>query len=356
MSQAYEQTGLLRLTVSTQEAGQRLDRWLVSRLEGMSRARVQALIAEGAVTRGRATIGEANQRVKPEEVYDVCVPPPADLDVAAEAMELAVVYEDADVIVIDKPAGLVVHPGAGHASGTLVNALMAHCGKSLSGIGGVMRPGIVHRLDKDTSGLLVVAKNDVAHQSLSEQFKSHGADGRLQRIYRALVWGVPPLPQGTIDAPLTRSATNRTKISIAKGAAGRHAVTHYRLLETFPGSAGKPAVSLLELQLETGRTHQIRVHLAHIGHPVLADPVYGAGFKTRVTTLTDRGRAAVEALGRQVLHAAGLGFAHPRSGRQLAFESDFPKDIQNVISALQDIGENAGSKLGLVRSRRRRAS
>ncbi|MEQ1716885.1 MAG: RluA family pseudouridine synthase, partial [Hyphomicrobium sp.] len=255
------------LTTTPDDAGQRLDRWLAARIEDVSRARVQALIKDGRVTCGRETLSDASRAVKPGETYDVFVPPPAPSSVEGEVIALNVVYEDADVIVIDKPAGLVVHPAAGHDSGTLVNALIAHCGNSLSGIGGVERPGIVHRLDKDTSGLLVVAKSDRAHQSLSEQFKAHGADGRLERIYLAVVWGVPVPKQGIVDAPLERSVSNRLKIAVARGAGGRHAVTHYHVLEIFSGADGLPAASLVELRLETGRTHQIRVHMAHIGHP-----------------------------------------------------------------------------------------
>ena len=322
------------VTVAPEDAGQRLDKWLASRLEGLSRARIQALIETGAVTAEGRTIGEANRRVKPGEVFHVTMPPAEPSGVAGEAMDLTVVYEDRDVIVIDKPAGLVVHPAAGHSSGTLVNALIAHCGETLSGIGGVMRPGIVHRLDKDTSGLIVVAKNDAAHQALSEQFKSHGADGRLVRTYRALVWGVPDRKEGAIDLPLARSVTNRLKIAVAKGDTGRHAVTHYRVLDTFSGANGKPAVSLMELQLETGRTHQIRVHLAHIGHPVLGDPVYGAGFKTRIAALAEGAKEAVAALGRQALHAAELGFEHPSTGRILHFRSEFPEDLQLIMALL----------------------
>lgn len=322
------------VTVAPEDAGQRLDKWLASRLEGLSRARIQALIETGAVTAEGRTIGEANRRVKPGEVFHVVLPPPEPSGVAGEAIDLTVVYEDRDVIVIDKPAGLVVHPAAGHSSGTLVNALIAHCGETLSGIGGVMRPGIVHRLDKDTSGLIVVAKNDAAHQALSEQFKSHGADGRLVRTYRALVWGVPDRKEGAIDLPLARSVTNRLKIAVAKGDTGRHAVTHYRVLDTFSGANGKPAVSLMELQLETGRTHQIRVHLAHIGHPVLGDPVYGAGFKTRSATLAEGAKEAVAALGRQALHAAELGFEHPSTGRILNFKSEFPEELQLIVALL----------------------
>lgn len=272
MHAVEELTGPVTLTVPPEDAGQRLDRWLAGQVPQLSRARLQTLIREGAVTSGRETIGDGNLRVKPGEVYRFVPPEPEPSDVAGENIALDIVYEDADVIVIDKPAGLVVHPAAGHASGTLVNALVAHCRDSLSGIGGIKRPGIVHRLDKDTSGLLVVAKNDAAHQSLSEQFKSHGADGRLERVYKALVWGQLQRAEGTIDAPLARSTTNRQKISVTRGESGRHAITRYRVLETFAGGRGGVEVSLVELRLETGRTHQIRVHLAHIGHPVLGMP------------------------------------------------------------------------------------
>ncbi len=325
--------------VRPDDTGQRLDRWLAGRLAGphpeLSRARVQALIRDGQVSNGTETIREANHRVKSGEIYSLSVPDAEVGDVAAEEIALQVVYEDDAVIVIDKPPGMVVHPAAGHASGTLVNALLAHCGESLSGIGGVRRPGIVHRLDKDTSGLLVVAKSDAAHKSLSEQFKSHGADGRLRRVYRALVWGVLDRPAGMIDAPLTRSSANRKKISITRSSIGRHAVTHYRVIETFDGADKKGVASLLELQLETGRTHQIRVHLAHIGHPVLGDQVYGTGFKTQVSLLTERANAALDALGRQALHAAELEFEHPVNLEQLAFESVIPLDIQTVVDALR---------------------
>ncbi len=325
--------------VQPDDTGQRLDRWLAGRLAGphpeLSRARVQALIRDGQVSNGAETIREPNHRVKPGEIYSLSVPDAEDGDVVAEEIALQVVYEDEAVIVIDKPPGMVVHPAAGHASGTLVNALLAHCGESLSGIGGVRRPGIVHRLDKDTSGLLVVAKSDAAHKSLSEQFKSHGADGRLRRVYRALVWGVLDRPAGTIDAPLTRSSANRKKISITRSSIGRHAITHYRVIETFDGADKKGVASLLELQLETGRTHQIRVHLAHIGHPVLGDQVYGTGFKTQVSLLTERAKEALLSLGRQALHAAELEFEHPVSLEQLAFESDIPPDIQSVVDALR---------------------
>ncbi len=334
---SLEQT--VEVTVDAVHDGSRLDKFLATILPEISRARVQGLIREGLVTSGGATLSDASLRVKPGEVYEVIVPEAEPTEVVGEAMALVVVHEDDDVIVIDKPAGLVVHPAAGHATGTLVNALVAHCGDSLSGIGGVKRPGIVHRLDKDTSGLIVAAKTDAAHQSLSDQFKSHGEDGRLYRAYLALVWGVLDLPQGTIDAPLTRSVANRTKIAVARSAAGRRAVTHYEVLETFPGEKETGTVSLLRLVLETGRTHQIRVHLAHIGHPVLGDQTYGTGFKTRLNSLNDGAKAALERLNRQALHAANLTFEHPQSAKSMAFESALPIDMAELLKALEGKGK-----------------
>jgi 23S rRNA pseudouridine1911/1915/1917 synthase len=317
-----------------EEAGRRLDKFLTEHLPEMSRASVQGLIRSGHVTDSlSATIKDGAHRVKPGEVYGVVVPEPQPAAPAPEPIALDVVYEDKSLIVIDKPAHLVVHPAAGHASGTLVNALIAHCGDGLSGIGGVKRPGIVHRLDKGTSGLLVAAKTDAAHAGLSEQFAAHGADGRLTRAYLALVWGKPLRPRGTIEARLARSHTNRTKIAVVKGTAGRHAVTHYEILKTFSPRGGA-AISLLRLRLETGRTHQIRVHLAHIGHPIVGDPVYGGGFKAKADTLPEPARAAVRALERQALHAAELGFEHPRSGKTLHFESTLPADLAAVFAAL----------------------
>jgi len=320
--------------VTPDEAGKRLDKFLTGQLPDMSRVSVQALLRSGHVTDAQgATIKEGAHRVKPGEVYNVVVPEPQPAAPAPEPIALDVVHEDKSLIVIDKPAQLVVHPAAGHASGTLVNALIAHCGDSLSGIGGVKRPGIVHRLDKGTSGLLVVAKTDAAHAGLSAQFAAHGADGRLTRTYLALVWGKPLRPRGVIEARLARSRTNRTRIAVVKGTAGRHAVTHYEVLKTY-APRGAAAVSLLRLRLETGRTHQIRVHLAHIGHPVVGDPVYASGFKAKADTLPEPAQAAVRALERQALHAAELGFEHPRSGKMLRFESPLPADMAAVLTAL----------------------
>jgi 23S rRNA pseudouridine1911/1915/1917 synthase len=248
-------------------------------------------------------------------------------------MALRIVYEDDDLIVIDKPAGLVVHPAAGHDSGTLVNALIAHCGDSLSGIGGVKRPGIVHRLDKDTSGLLVIAKNDRAHQGLAAQFADHGRSGPLERAYLALVWGIPERQRGTVEAPLARSQHNREKIAVVGEERGRYAITHYELIEALP--AAEPVASLVRCELETGRTHQIRVHMAHIGHPLLGDLVYGAGYKTKANRLTQARQAALKALGRQALHAAVLGFEHPRTGAFLRFESPLPADMTALLESLR---------------------
>ena len=251
-----------------------------------------------------------------------------------ERMPLSVVYEDADLIVIDKPAGLVVHPGAGRRAGTLVNALIAHCGDSLSGIGGVRRPGIVHRLDQDTSGLLVVAKTDRAHQGLAAQFAAHGTDGKLERSYLGICWGAPTPRQGRIAARVGRSTTNRTKMAVVSGSAGRNAVTHYQVERSFPDAGPEAIASLVRLRLETGRTHQIRVHLAHIGHPLLGDPLYGAGFKSRARRLADGAQAALERFDRQALHAAELGFEHPVTGRPLHFESPLPADMAALLKAL----------------------
>lgn len=324
----------IELTAGPDDAGQRIDRWLAYKVENLSRARIQALIHGGYVSDG-GTIREARTPVKPGVTYRIALPPPSAPDLEGENLPLAIVYEDADLIVIDKPAGLVVHPAAGHASGTLVNALIAHCGDSLSGIGGVKRPGIVHRLDKDTSGLLVIAKNDAAHHGLAEQFKSHGRDGRLFRSYLAFVWGQLPRPKGSIDARLGRSQANRTKIAVVRGEAGRSATTHYEVLKTFPGERPTGDVSLVRLVLETGRTHQIRVHLAHIGHPILGDAVYGSGFKTRLQSLKAAARAEASALPRQALHAEALHFEHPSTGKKLKFNSELPEDLRRLAAAFQ---------------------
>ena len=321
-----------KIAIESSDAGERLDRVLAART-ALSRSRLKGLILDGKVAIGSRTIRDPSYRVNGGETVSVAVPPPEPAEPAAEDIPLNVVYEDDDLIVIDKPPGLVVHPAAGHAAGTLVNALIAHCGASLSGIGGVKRPGIVHRLDKDTSGLMVVAKTDHAHQSLAAQFADHGRTGPLRRGYLAFVWGVPNRPKGTIDAPIDRHPKSREKMAVRTG--GRDARTHWQVLERFNGKDGKPVASLLACQLETGRTHQIRVHLAHIGHPLLGDPTYGPGYKTKVATLNQPARAALAALGRQALHAYMLAVQHPTSGAMLDFRSELPGDLSRLHKALR---------------------
>jgi 23S rRNA pseudouridine1911/1915/1917 synthase len=330
MSAGFERR---EVRVANKEAGGRLDRFLAERLPDLSRARLQALIRGGHVLRDGAAIEEQGHRVRVGECYQLSLPAAEPAAPEAQALPLAICYEDEQLIVVDKPKGQAVHPSRGHASGTLVNALIAHCGVSLSGIGGIRRPGIVHRLDKDTTGLLVVAKTDRAHAGLARQFASHGADGRLLRHYLALAWGEVPHQQGIIDAPLGRSSANRTKIAVVGAAAGRRAITHYCVLARFP-AGHRTAASLLKLRLETGRTHQIRVHLAHIGHPLLGDMTYGAGFKASARTLSSEAQAALQALARQALHAAELAFVHPVTGKRLHFNSPLPADMDRLVAAL----------------------
>ncbi|MPZ57917.1 MAG: RluA family pseudouridine synthase [Rhizobiales bacterium] len=324
------------VVVADTEAGGRLDRLLAARIADLSRSRLKALILAGEVAVGGGTIRDPGHRVNAGDTIVVTLPPPEPAEPEAEAIPLAVVHEDDDLVVIDKPAGLVVHPAAGHRTGTLVNALIAHCGDSLSGIGGVRRPGIVHRLDKDTSGLLVVAKNDAAHKSLAAQFADHGRTGALARGYLAFVWGNPPRPKGTIDAPIDRHPRARDKMAVRQG--GREAVTHWIVLERYVGIDGRPVASLVECRLETGRTHQIRVHLAHIGHPLLGDDVYGLGFKTKAALLSGPAGEALEALGRQALHAYLLGIDHPTQGEYLEFRSELPDDLRRLRDTLDAQG------------------
>lgn len=314
------------------EVGIRLDRFLHQKLPELSRSRYKELIKTGHVSLQGRNIEEPNHRVKPEHIYEVKIPAPQDADPEPENIPLSIIYEDDDVCVIDKPAGMVVHPASGNWSGTLVNALLYHFGDNLSGVGGVRRPGIVHRLDKDTSGLLVVTKNDTAHYSLSDQFASHGRDGRLTRQYQALVWGMPKRRKSTIHTQLARHPGNRVKIAVVNEG-GKEAITHYACVKSF-SSKGTKIASLVSCQLETGRTHQIRVHMAHIGHPLLGDMVYGAGFKTSAQNLSDEARKALNRLGRQALHASTLGFEHPTSGEKMLFESALPPSMQKLTDLL----------------------
>lgn len=319
------------VTVTAAEAGERIDRLLAARLAPLSRTRIQRLVAEGQILNGERVVGDPAERVNAADVLTLRLPPPEPAAPAPEDIPLRVAYEDAALIVVDKPAGLVVHPAPGNWTGTLVNALLHHCGNSLSGIGGVRRPGIVHRLDKDTSGLLVVAKTDAAHRALAAQFADHGRTGHLERAYLAFVWGVPEA-RGTVDAPIDRHPASRIKMAVRQS--GREAMTHWRRLETFDDVAGTPVASLLECRLETGRTHQIRVHMAHIGHPLLADEVYGTGFRTKLARLSPEARAALEGLGRQALHAAHLGFEHPAGGKVMSFDSPLPGELEKLRRAL----------------------
>jgi len=304
------------IITGTIPAPARLDRALAD-ATGLSRARVQALIEEGRVEIAGKPAAAAAMKVAQGTAFRITVPPAAEAAAAPEDIPLAVAYEDADLIVIDKPAGLVVHPAAGNPSGTLVNALLHHCRGQLSGIGGVARPGIVHRIDKDTSGLLVVAKTDAAHEGLSAQFAAHS----VHRRYLAVCAGHPSPGEGMIDARIGRSDADRKKMTVLpkNSSRGKTAITHYKVLERFDGAA------LIECRLETGRTHQVRVHCASIGHALLGDPVYGRTPKPIRPLLDSLGFA------RQALHAAELGFVHPASGEKLHFRADLPTDMAELI-------------------------
>ena len=326
----------LEVTVAGDEGSTRLDRVLAVRSPQLSRSRLKALILAGQVSlSGRETtpIRDPAYHVAAGDTITIDVPEAVPAEPQGEDIALDIVFEDEDIIVIDKPRGLVVHPAAGHETGTLVNALIAHCGASLSGIGGVKRPGIVHRLDKDTTGLMVAAKNDQAHQSLSSQFADHGRTGEKRRGYMAFVWGVPNRHRGTVDAPIDRHPHAREKMAVRQN--GRGAVTHWELQESFSARDGKPVAALLACQLETGRTHQIRVHLAHIGHPLMGDSVYGPHFKTKASHLGPRTQAALLALGRQALHAYLLTLKHPKTGEILHWESPLPEDLRLLQDALR---------------------
>jgi len=323
----------LEVTVGGDEGSPRLDRVLAVLRPELSRSRLKALILAGSVTAKGAPIRDPAYHVARGDSITIDVPEAVAPEPMGEDIALDIIYEDDDIIVIDKPKGLVVHPAAGHESGTLVNALIAHCGASLSGIGGVRRPGIVHRLDKDTTGLMVVAKNDQAHQSLTAQFADHGRTGPMQRGYMAFIWGVPSRKRGTVDAPIDRHPFAREKMAVRQS--GREAITHWELQAAYQGRDGKPVASFLACQLETGRTHQIRVHLAHIGHPLLGDAVYGPHFKTKAGQLGTQGKDALTALGRQALHAYLLALEHPRTGEFLHWEAGLPEDLLLLQRALE---------------------
>jgi 23S rRNA pseudouridine1911/1915/1917 synthase len=323
--------------------GERLDRALAQLLPEFSRTRLKNLIVEGAVTEGDIALVKPNHKMKTGDELNLELPPLSEPEPQPENIPLGILFEDEDIIVINKPAGLVVHPAPGHWHGTLVNALLYHCGATLSGINGVKRPGIVHRLDKDTSGVMVIAKNDAAHQALSEQFIEHGRDGRLMRQYIAFVWGKVNFKQLRIEGGIGRDPANRLKMKVREG--GRNATTHVTGLGVY--GAGKNAVSKVRAELETGRTHQIRVHLANEGYPLLGDEVYGGGFKTKTNLLNTAAQAALENLkGRQALHAAVLSFHHPRTGEKMRFETPLPEDLQQLERALTFPSPLAGEGQG----------
>jgi 23S rRNA pseudouridine1911/1915/1917 synthase len=309
---------IIEARISSMADGWRLDRALAEALPTLSRERLKSLIASGNVTGPEGLARDPARKAAAGAMFSVAVPDPEPAHNEAQDIPLNVVFEDEHLIVVDKPAGLVVHPAAGNLDGTLVNALLHHCAGQLSGIGGVARPGIVHRIDKDTSGLIVAAKTDRAHEGLARQFKAHSIDRR----YRAIVGGRMQAAEGTVDAPLARSASNRKKIAIVGEGRGKRAVTHWRRLQPLREA------TYIECRLETGRTHQVRVHMASLGHPLLGDPVYGSARKAH--------REVLETLNfrRQALHAAHLGFIHPAKSIALAFDSEIPADMQELFNRL----------------------
>ena len=326
---------LRRARAGADEAGWRLDRFLAAKLPDLSRSRLKALIEDGQVALGRATIRDANHRINPGETYAVTVPPPMPAAPSGQAIPLSVVCEDADLIVVDKPAGMVVHPAAGNPDGTLVNALIAHCGDTLKGVGGERRPGIVHRLDKDTSGLIVAAKTERAMASLAKQF----ADHTIERAYHAVVWGCPKKREGLIETQIGRNPFDRKRMGVLRGG-GKQARTRYRVLERFgpqDNESARPFASLIECRLETGRTHQIRVHLTHLGHPLIGDPTYGRARRPprARTEAEEKAYRAVADFPRQALHAWLLGFHHPTRDKAMRFESEWPADMAGLIEALR---------------------
>lgn len=327
------------LNAGPDDIKKRLDAFIAAAVPPhLSRSRIKALIKQGNVDVNGSPNREPNYRLKENDSIELVVPEPDRAEPEPEDIPLEVLFEDDHLIVINKPAGMVVHPAAGNWTGTLVNALLHHCGNSLAGIGGVRRPGIVHRLDKDTSGIMVVAKTDIAHAGLSAQFADHGRNGPLERAYLALVWGALKRNTGTIDAPLGRSTHNRIKRAVVTiyGPDAREAITHYTVVRHLDGAGdGIANVSLVECRLETGRTHQIRVHMAHIGHPLLGDQDYGKHYQTKINVLAPTTKAAMQTLQRQALHARLLGFAHPVTEEHMRFEAPLPDDLNMVLNSFK---------------------
>ena len=320
-----------KFTVSEEQSVKRVDHFIVKELPTFSRTKISKLIKEGALLVNNQAIEESSKKISFGDVIELTVPEPVATDLQAQDISLAVVYEDDDLLVINKPIGMVVHPGAGNPDGTLVNALLHHCKGNLSGINGELRPGIVHRIDKDTSGLLVVAKNDIAHNVLAKQFEDHS----IQRTYLAFVWGMPKPIHGRIETLIGRSKYNRQKMSADVGS-GKDAITNYKTLEVFKGKT-IPDISLIECKLETGRTHQIRVHLAHKGNPILGDQMYGKKIR-KIRDLDEELSVVLENINFQALHAQSLGFLHPKSGKELFFTTELPKDLLNLQKMLKKLG------------------
>lgn len=317
----------IELSVAEDADGQRLDRWLTANIDDLSRSRLQALIADGCISSSDGSIvSDASKKVRTGQSFTVVIPPPAPAEPKPENIPLDIVYEDDDLIVIDKPVGLVVHPSAGHATGTLVNALLHHCADSLSGIGGVTRPGIVHRLDKDTSGIMVCAKSDRAHQGLAEQFQVHS----IERSYRAVVWGMPTPRSGRIEAHIGRDPKNRKRMAVVESG-GKLAITDYDVVKPVGSLA-----ALVDCHLFTGRTHQIRVHMKSIGHPLIGDPVYAAHMTARkIKDPVIRGELGT--YNYQALQAYKLGFKHPITSKQVRFEAKISNNIKSLIDKIESI-------------------
>jgi 23S rRNA pseudouridine1911/1915/1917 synthase len=321
----------VEFVIDAEQEGGRLDAVLARLHDVLSRSRLKELILTGAVAIDGETVSEPKYRVRAGETITLIAPPPEDPEPKGENIPLDILYEDDQLIVINKPVGMVVHPAPGSPSGTLVNALIHHCGASLQGIGGVKRPGIVHRLDRDTSGVMVAAKTELAHKHLSDQFADHGRTGPLHRAYIAFVWGSTETAKGTVEAPLGRDQNNRLKQTVRKD--GREAITHYMVEARFGGDGWD--ITRVQCQLETGRTHQIRVHMAYIGHPLVADVVYASGYATKINRLPAEVAGPIVALGRQALHAAELGFEHPVTGQEMTFEAPLPPDLEALEEALE---------------------
>jgi len=328
MAESDAQLPNVKTSLPAAAAGARLDKFLATLWPDFSRARIQQLIAEGHIRRADgAGMDDPAYKIRLGDSFTLSEPPPRPSELIAEDIALHVLYEDDAVLVVNKPAGMVMHPAAGNAAGTLVHALLAHCGGSLSGIGGEQRPGIVHRLDKDTSGIVVIAKHDQAHRHLSAQFAAHS----IKRIYNAWVWGSPKTTTGRIEGNIGRSPYNRQKMALVKKG-GKSAVTHYRILKAYGLSA-----SLIECRLETGRTHQIRVHLTHLGHSLIGDAAYGGKVRAPKTALETKAGEYLYNFNRQALHAGTLGFAHPTSQAWLEFNQAWPEDLQKLDASLLEL-------------------